>query len=60
MSTQTLPALMISLRRACKRAGIDSETAVRLAEKGEFPKIISSVGSWRRVSSAAFESKMVG
>jgi predicted DNA-binding transcriptional regulator AlpA len=46
---------LLSLAQACKRAGIATETAVKLAERGEFPRT-SWIGSKRVVGRRAFEA----
>jgi len=46
---------LLSLAQACKRAGIATETAVKLAKRGEFPRT-SWVGSKRVVGRRAFET----
>jgi hypothetical protein len=51
---QPQPALL-SLALACKRAGIATVTAAKLAERGEFPRV-SWVGSKRVVGLRAFEA----
>jgi hypothetical protein len=47
------PALL-SLAQACRRAGIATETAAKLAENGDFPRV-SWVGKKRVVGARAFD-----
>jgi hypothetical protein len=46
---------LVSLAWAAKRAGIVTETAAKLAERGEFPRL-SWVGAKRVVGRRAFEA----
>ena len=46
-----------SLARVCKPAGCATETAEKMAERGEFPRAIR-IASKRVVSSVAFEARL--
>jgi hypothetical protein len=45
---------LLSLAQACRRAGIATETAAKMAEHGQFPRI-SWVGAKRVVGARAFD-----